>query len=413
MGWTLNRLNGWVGLGVLAGSWWLAPPAWSQCVAGDVNGDGLVNGIDLSVVLSQWNASCPAVISSVTPGAGPIAGGTAITITGENLGDVQSVTIGGLLAVEVVGIDPTTITAVTPAGKKVGPQDVVVTTTAGSVTLAEGFRFTPPEGYSVIEQEPDPKVVTDAALRAAILATGLPWRVRDNVTEIEMLLVPPGTFDMGCSASLASPCDPDEFPVHEVTLTQAFYLGRYEVTQAQWTAIMGSNPSVFNYPTSEVPADQVPNRPVERVSWNLIQEFEEATGLRLPTEAEWEYACRGGTTTAFSNGSDDDASIGTIAWYEPNSGFQTHPVGTKLGNPLGFHDMSGNVWEWVDDWYGATYYEVSPPIDPPGPASGDGKVLRGGSWFFVPFFQRSSYRGDGFDLNYNSADIGVRLVRDP
>ena len=121
-------------------------------------------------------------------------------------------------------------------------------------------------------------------------------------------------------------------------MTQAYYLGRYEVTQAQWTAVMGSNPSQF-----QGQADS-PSRPVEKVSWNMIQGFETATGLRLPTEAEWEYACRAGTTTAFNNGSDDESTLATTAWFSVNAEGQTRPIGQKLANGLGFHDMHGNVF---------------------------------------------------------------------
>jgi formylglycine-generating enzyme required for sulfatase activity len=258
-------------------------------------------------------------------------------------------------------------------------------------------------------------VVTNATLRNAIIATGLPWRVRDNASQIEMLLVPPGTFMMGCSPSLQFGCSSNENPVHQVTLTQPFYLGRYEVTQAQWTAVMGSNPSSFQSPSAQVPADQVPNRPVELVSWNMIQSFNAATGLRLPTEAEWEYACRAGTTTAFNrppNGTNDDGLLGQLAWFNANAGSQTRPVGQKLPNALGLHDMHGNVWEWVQDWYGASYYSQSPGIDPPGPISGTVRVLRGGSWTFNALDCRASHRGGNAPGGGNGA-FGFRAARTP
>ena len=262
----------------------------------------------------------------------------------------------------------------------------------------------------VLERCPDPDVVTDAKLREAIVATGLPWRVQDIGTGIEMLLVPPGTFMMGCSPSLQHGCNSDENPVHEVTLTQSFYLGRYEVTQAQWTAVMGSNPSEF-----QGQADS-PSRPVDNVLWNVIQDFEASTGLRLPTEAEWEYACRAGTTTAFNNGTNEDAILGTLAWCNANSGSQTRPVGQKLANALGFHDMHGNVWEWVEDRYGASFYSVSPSIDPTGPSSGTHRVLRGGSWYHDSFYARSSCRvgGDPSYVPYWVYDLGgFRVARTP
>jgi formylglycine-generating enzyme required for sulfatase activity len=399
-----------------AASLGLAPSASSQCIQGDVNGDGVVNGIDLSIVLTNWGQTCPAVITSVAPSLGLPAGGTAITITGSQLGGVLGVTVGGVPATQVVGVDATTITAVTPPSKSVGPKDVVVTTTASTATLAGGFTYSQNEEWAaVLEMLPDPAVVTNESLRAAIIATGLPWRVQDNASGIEMLLVPSGTFMMGCSPSNQYGCNVDENPVHEVTLTQPFYLGRYEVTQAQWTAVMGSNPSSFQGPSSQVPAEQVPNRPVERVSWNMIQGFEVATGLRLPTEAEWEYACRAGTMTAFNlppDGTNDDGLLGQLAWFSSNAASQTRPVGQKQANNLGLHDMHGNVWEWVEDWDGIDYYSQSPPIDPPGPISGTNRVLRGGSWANSSFYCRASYRASDLPVTGFSND-GFRVARTP
>ncbi|MEY2989273.1 MAG: hypothetical protein RLZZ163_189, partial [Actinomycetota bacterium] len=158
-------------------------------------------------------------------------------------------------------------------------------------------------------------------------------------------------------------------------------------------------------------------RPVEKVSWNMAQEFEAVTGLRLPTEAEWEYASRAGTATAFNNGSNDDATLGTIAWYGffgggGTSGGQTHPVGQKLANTLGFHDMHGNVLEWTGDWYSDTYYSTSPDMDPPGPNSGVVRVLRGGSWFEPSGICRVSHRGPQGPSD-DRDDAGVRVARTP
>ena len=183
-------------------------------------------------------------------------------------------------------------------------------------------------------------------------------------------------------------------------------MGRYEVTQSQWVATMGSNPSHFAGESDSA------SRPVEVVTWDIIQWYLSATGMRLPSEAEWEYACRAGTTTAFNNGSSDDATVGTIAWYSSNSGNQTHAVGGKAANALGLYDMSGNVWEWVNDWYGVSYYSVSPSTNPLGPVSGNYRVLRGGSWINNSYNVRSSYRDlitpdDSYDV------IGFRVARAP
>jgi formylglycine-generating enzyme required for sulfatase activity len=359
-------------------------------------------------------------VNAVTPNSGIYTGGTPITISGTYLGGVTSVTIGGIPALNVVAVNSTTVTAVTPAGS-LGPQNVAVTGPKGTATLVGGFSYfivTVPSWATLIEAAPDPAVVTNAAYRAAIVATGLPWRVRHTQSQIEMLLVPPGTFNMGCSASNQHSCFSAENPVHAVTLTNAFYLGRYEVTQAQWTAVMGSNPSSFVNASAEVPAGQVPLRPVERVSWNMIQGFNSATGLRLPTEAEWEYAYRAGTTKAFHsfpgypNGTNDDTLLGNIAWFTSNSISQTRPVGGKQANALGLHDMSGNVWEWVNDWYSSTYYQSSPSTNPPGPASGSSRVSRGGTWDVNSSYCRSSDRVY-FAPDSVSYNIGFRAARNP
>ena len=294
-----------------------------------------------------------------------------------------------------------------------------MTTPYGAPSAASAFTYVVP--YTVIEQNVDAAVVTDITLRNAITATGLPWRVRDTLTNIEMLLVPAGTFTMGCSASTQYVCYSNESPTHEVTLTQPFYMGRYEVTQAQWTAMMGSNPSWFQgsgYPNAA-------NRPVERVSWNMIASgstsFMSRTGLRLPTESEWEYAYRAVTTTAFHsyalsptegqpNGFNDDALLGNIAWFNSNSQSQTHAVGGKLANGLGLHDMAGNVFEWCQDWYEP--YSSASVTNPTGPTTGTNRVLRGGDWFNNSSYCRASMRGGLTPVTLNS-EFGFRVVRNP
>jgi formylglycine-generating enzyme required for sulfatase activity len=272
-----------------------------------------------------------------------------------------------------------------------------------------------PAWATMVEPRPDPAVVTDPSLRAAIKATGLAWRVRDTATQVEMLLVPPGRFRMGCiMGSVQYPCTGYELPVHDVTLTRAFYLGRFEVTQSQWAARMGSNPSFHQASSPAVPAEQVPNRPVENVSWDEVQGFLAATGMRLPTEAEWEYACRAGTETPFNNGSTVDGTAGDIAWYYPNAGSQTLPVGGKAANAMGLHDMLGNVWEWASDRYDV--YSNAPQTDPTGPVTGspnpDGRVGRGGSYQNSSMIVRSSYRAFG-EPAVRYEVVGFRVAREP
>ena len=273
-----------------------------------------------------------------------------------------------------------------------------------------------PGWATVLDWAPNPAVVHDSNLRSDIAATHLPWLVQDTGTGIEMVLIPSGTFTMGCSASNGYGCNGDESPTHQVTLTQAFYMSRTEVTQAQWAAKMGSNPSYFKNASSVVPSSEVPNRPVEKVSWNDIQPFCTATGTRLPTEAEWEYAYRAGTTTAFHgmpgylNGTNDDNQVGTISWIASNIGNQTLPVGGKAANGFGLFDMAGNAWEWCQDWYGT--YASGEQTNPAGPESGSYRVMRGGSWLDNSNFCRASDRnGNTPDSRYGN--VGFRVARTP
>ena len=351
-------------------------------------------------------------ISSIVPNTGIYAGGTEITITGSYLNGVVGVTIGGVPAANVVSVSSTTVTAVTPAGS-VGAVNVVVTGAKGTATLTGGFYYHPagPAWATVVEWQPDPAVITNFGIRSDIIATGLPWRVRDCASGIEMRLVPPGGIWMGCNSSTSYGCFSDEYPIHLVTLTNAFYMGKTEVTQAQWQAKMGSNPSFFTgYADS-------PSRPVERVSWNMVQDFNAATGLRLPTEAEWEYAiCKGGVYAfhgfpGYPSGTDNDSLLVDIAWYGANSGSQTHAVGGKFANPLGLYDMSGNVYEWCQDWYGA--YSAANVTNPTGPASGTSRVVRGGSWVGSPGNCRSSTRAGASPAGSAYFYDGFRVVRNP
>ena len=186
-----------------------------------------------------------------------------------------------------------------------------------------------------------------------------------------MVYVEGGTFTMGATSEQQEP-DYDEKPTHRVSLS-SFYIGKYEVTQALWKAVMGSNPS----------NRKGDNLPVENVSWNDCQTFlrklNAMTGknFRLPTEAEWEFAARGGNRSRGYQYS-GSKKINDVAWYYNNSGGETHPVGTKAPNELGIYDMSGNVWEWCQDWKGS--YSSSTQTNPKGPSSGSFRVNRGGSW---------------------------------
>lgn len=221
-----------------------------------------------------------------------------------------------------------------------------------------------------------------------------------------MVLVPGGTFTMGCTGD--PDCQGDEMPIHSVTI-DSFLIGRYEVTQAQFEAIMNNNnPSL----TSPGCADC----PVENQSWALFQVFisdlNDFTGLnyRLPTEAEWEYAARGGNMSQGYKYSGSN-NLDSVAWYNGNAGGSTHPVGEKLPNELGIYDMSGNVFEFVSDWYSSTYYDVSPASNPTGPTTGTERVLRGGYWGVNNVFSRAVSR-HFIEPTLNSPSFGIRLARD-
>jgi len=224
-------------------------------------------------------------------------------------------------------------------------------------------------------------------------------KTQRNSIGMEFVLIPAGTFQMGSNDGN------DEKPVHTVRIMQPFYLGKYEVTQGQWQAVMGSNPSKF---TGD------PNRPVENVSWDDVQEFirrlnsrEGGATYRLPTEAEWEYAVRAGTTTRWSFG-DDARQLGRYAWPEENAGGYTHPVGQLQPNPWGLYDMHGNVWEWVQDWYGS--YTSGTAVDPAGPSSGSDRVYRGGSCYGLARECWSALRRGAAPGNRYNA-LGFRLLR--
>ncbi len=234
-----------------------------------------------------------------------------------------------------------------------------------------------------------------------------------NSIGMEFMKVPAGEFKMG-SPSDESGRDDDEGPVHKVTIEDPYYLGIYEVTQEQWSEVMGSNPSKFK-------GDDLP---VEKVSWNDVQEFieklnekEGTNKYRLPSEAEWEYACRAGTTTGYYFG-DDELKLKDYAWYRDNSkGFlglksaATHPVGQKKPNPWGLYDMYGNVWEWCQDRYHSDY-DVAPSDESAWEdGSGSFRVMRGGGWLGDAGVCRSASRGS-YDIEYRNYFLGFRVLRE-
>ena len=225
--------------------------------------------------------------------------------------------------------------------------------------------------------------------------------VKDGIS-IDMVRVKAGTFTMGATAEMKKPEDWEK-PTHRVTLTNDYYIGKYEVTQALWQAVMGSNPSYLKGNN---------NLPVERVSWDDCQDFlsklNRITGktFRLPTEAEWEYAARGGNKSRGYQYSGSN-NLSDVAWYDDNSGNKSHAVGTKQPNELGIYDMSGNVCEWCQDRFGK--YNSSSQVNPTGANSGSGRVIRGGSWFGWVSGCRSSYRNI-HEPDISDSVLGLRLV---
>ena len=275
--------------------------------------------------------------------------------------------------------------------------------------VISGKGFTPDENGTNLD---DPQA-SKAAQRQKVAPGTI---IKDCPECPEMVALPNGSFLMG------SPTDPGPDPFsnekpktignanekpQRLVQIQSFAIGKYEVTQEQWYAVMGNNPSQIKGRT----------RPVETVSWNDFQQFiaklNQKTGhkYRLPSEAEWEYAARAGTTTEWSFGN-DDSKLGNYAWYEGNSGNKTQPVGQKLPNGFGLFDMHGNVWEWTQDCWHENY--TGAPAD--GSAwttgcSGEGHALRGGSYYFLPVESRSARRWN-YGPNDTTPAFGFRIARD-
>ena len=246
-----------------------------------------------------------------------------------------------------------------------------------------------------------------------------------NSFGMEFVLIPSGSFFMG-AADNATDVGNNEKPRHFVNISRPFYLSKYEVTQKQWEEVMGRNPFSMerSYPGRwdfliSQPGKFIANEKPATVSWEdsqafikRLNEIEGYNRYRLSTEAEWEYACRAGTNTAYSFGNNAE-QLGYYAWYgeDFNTG-SIHPVGKKEPNPWGLYDMHGNVWEWVQDWFAHDYYSISPNTDPQGPERGTEKVVRGGSWHSTASGWHSSFR-KSYPPDYRGISIGFRLVALP
>ena len=259
-------------------------------------------------------------------------------------------------------------------------------------------------------------VVILAVLAAVFVATGVgfgPWSEESpdlgdapgppgerwtNSVGMAFVLIPSGSFSMG---SAAEDAESHEKPLHTVTISRPFYLAATELTQAQWKAVTGGKPSAFDGESL----------PVEQVSWFEVKDFlrklnarEKTNRYRLPTEAEWEYACRAGTAGPRYG------ELDAIAWCDPNSGGMPHPVGLKQANAWGLYDMLGNVYEWCEDWKGS--YPGGSVTDPMGPSDGPGRVVRGGSWLVHENRTRSYFR-DHLTPDSRRSDVGFRVVAVP
>ena len=251
-----------------------------------------------------------------------------------------------------------------------------------------------------IKSKPKPNVSTEPSPSTRRTVTTFKY-------EPEMVFVQGGTFQMGCTSEQGSDCESDEKPTHQVTLS-SYQIGKYEITQWQWREVMGQDPPELKFKGCD-------DCPVERVSWDDIQQFlkklnnRTSKNYRLPTEAEWEFAARGGTR---SNGYkySGSNSIGNVAWFTDNSNNKTHPIGQKQANELGIFDMTGNVWEWCSDWYGT--YNSAAVSNPTGATKGTARVARGGSW------NRYAQCCRVADRNYyaptiRDSDLGFRVILSP
>jgi formylglycine-generating enzyme required for sulfatase activity len=318
---------------------------------------------------------------------------------------------------ETIRIDLATASIQEPGGGSSAPSTLAAASSAGPPASAadKGPKPAPPLAVA-----PFDAAGAKQHQRAWADYLGVPVEMTNSIG-IKFMLIPPGEFDMGSTQKeidrlrqegtdgpndTFGPFLAAEVPRHRVRITRPFYLGTYEVTQGQYQRVTGTNPSHFSAGgkgQDKVVGKDTSSHPVETVSWDDAQQFcgklsavpgEKAASrvYRLPTEAEWEFTCRAGTTTRYHFG-DDVAKLADFAWSGGGPNGVSSPVGLKSPNPWGLYDMHGNVWEWCADWYlMEDYYATSPADDPSGPASGKARIVRGGSWYNIPGNLRSSVR---------------------
>jgi formylglycine-generating enzyme required for sulfatase activity len=344
-------------------------------------------------------------LATVSIAVQPGGSGSPGTTNQSPIADDQSVTVAldTPTAITLTGSDPDSGPDALTFSIVSQPQHGTLTGTPPSVTYTPDSGYSGPDSFTFTVNDgaadSDPATVSITVQSDATLALDLGGGVM-----LELIRIPAGTFQMGDLSGVGYEA---ERPVHTVTISQPFYLGKYEVTQAQWNAVMG--PTSF-YRTGD-------NQPAEFVSWEDAQNFcaqisaMAGRTARLPSEAEWEYACRAGTTTDYSFG-DDSSQLDQYAWYGGNSASQTHNVGGKLPNDWGLYDMLGNVWEMCQDWYGP--YDSSPAVDPTGPVSGTQRIARGGAYgSTAPSGElRCSVRFVVDPTHAYGADAGFRLAVD-
>lgn len=332
--------------------------------------------------------------------------GASVRIAGPNgyKGTITASTTLTGLAAGVYALDPAGVWSAGQVYQAAG---------AGTITLGQGAT-----GSATLTYAP----VTALALQVPDTTTP------GSAVELDLVTIPAGAFLMGAYAGEQDSVL-EEVPQHPVTLSQSFYMGEFPVTQALWRAVMGQNPAYFSVAGGGSTTDDL-SRPVEFVSWNdittpttgFLDVLNAATAatrpagltFRLPTEAEWEYACRAGTVTRFYWGDDlDDTVLDLYAWWSGDSGATTHPVGAlgpAAANPFGLKDMNGNVFVWCQDWFGP--YLAGAQTDPTGPPAGTYRVVRGGDWYQGAAYCRSANRSLSGPSDVNS-EIGLRVVLAP